>query len=102
MKIKVGEKYRVRSLESLKREFGLEKADLPGEAILCYVPFVRNMYKYCGRIITIAYVYTWEPNVFDIKEDYGIFAWSTDMIMPIGGLREAIQNRRCSSNSSVG
>ena len=102
MKVKVGQKYKVRLWEDMKREFGLKHASSPYEYIDCQASFVRDMRKYCGNIITIKYVLIWDKELFDIEEDGGVFTWSTDMIIPIGGLHEAIQNRRCSSNSPVG
>lgn len=101
MKVKVGQKYRVRSWESMKKEFGLRHACSLNEYIPCQASFVRSMDEYCGNIVTIREVLIWNRDLFDIEEDGGAFTWSTDMIMPIGGLHEAIQSRRCSSDSSV-
>ena len=102
MKVKVRKKYRVRSWEDMKREFGLRHAGSPYEYIDCQASFVKDMCKYCGSIITITYVLICDRNLFNIEEDGSAFRWSTDMIMPIGGLHEAIQSRRCSSDSSMG
>lgn len=102
MKVKVGQKYRVRSWESMKKEFGLRHAGSYNEYISCQASFVRDMRKYCGNIVTIKYVLPWDRDLFDIEEDGRMFTWSTDMIMPIGGLYEAIQSRRSGPDSSMG
>ena len=102
MNVKIGEKYRVRSWESMKKEFGSVYTDLPDEYINCCASFVKSMRKYCGTIVTIDYVCDRNSDLFYIKEDMGKFTWSTDMIIPTGDLYEAIQNRRRSSDSSMG
>jgi hypothetical protein len=86
----------------MKKEFGLRHAGSYNEYISCQASFVRDMRKYCGNIVTIKYVLPWDRDLFDIEEDGRMFTWSTDMIMPIGGLHEAIQSRRHSSDSSMG
>lgn len=102
MKVKVGQKYKVQSWESMKRKFGSRHISSLNEYIDCCASFVGSMRKYCGSIVTIEYIHDWNSNFFDIKEDDGAFTWSTDMVMPIGGLHEAIQSRRHCSDSSVG
>lgn len=73
--MKVGQKYKVRSWDDMKREFGIAQT-------------------------TVSYfIY---DNVFRIEEDNGRYMWSTDMITPLGDLYEAIQSRRHSSDSSMG
>ena len=73
-KLKVGEKYIVRSWESMKKEYGLE-----GEFIKTPAYFVNDMKKYCGQKVTIAkgghrgYFY-------NIIEDNGKFVWDPCML----------------------
>lgn len=96
--MKVGQKYKVRSWDDMVREFGT--AQIRGETYIpCLAYFVKDMCRFCGTTVTVSSFI--RDNVFRIEEDNGRYMWSTDMIMPIGGLHEAIQSRRCSSDSSV-
>lgn len=97
--MKVGQKYKVRSWDDMKREFGT--AQTGGKTYIpCLAFFVKDMCRFCGTTITVSYfIYN---NVFRIEEDNGRYMWSTDMITPLGDLYEAIQSRRHSSDSSMG
>ena len=72
-KLKVGEKYIVRSWESMKKEYGLE-----GEFINTPAYFVYGMKKYCGRKVTI--VKEGRGYFYKIIEDNGHFIWDPCML----------------------
>lgn len=95
--MKVGQKYKVRSWDDMEREFGT--AQIGGVTYIpCLESFVKDMCRFCGTTVTVSY---FNNNVFRIEEDNGRYAWSTDMITPLGDLYEAIQSRRHSSDSSM-
>ena len=95
--MKVGEKYKVRSWDDMEKEFGTV---IGCEMFIpCRGSFMLSMKKYCNTIVTVNVV---SNNFFKIQEDKGVFIWSIDMIRPLGDLYEAIQNRRHSSDSSMG
>lgn len=52
LEIKVGDKVKIRSWESMEKEFGLDR---DGD-IDCRPCFVRNMKKYCGKTVTVKHV----------------------------------------------
>lgn len=92
------EKYKVRSWDDMKREFGIAQT---GDEIYipCLAFFVKDMCRFCGTTITVSYfIY---DNVFRIEEDNGRYMWSTDMIAPLGDLYEAIQSRRHCPDSTM-
>lgn len=97
--MKVGQKYKVRSWDDMKREFGIAEG-IAETYIPCEGDFMLSMKKYCGTIVTVAS--TGWFDLFRVQEDKGKFIWSTDMVKPTGGLYEAIQSRRHSSDSSMG
>lgn len=97
--MKVGQKYKVRSWDDMKREFGIAEG-IAETYIPCEGDFMLSMKKYCGTIVTVAS--TGWFDLFRVQEDGGKFIWSTDMVKPTEGLYEAIQNRRHSSDSSMG
>lgn len=97
--MRVGQKYKVRSWDDMKREFGIAEG-IAETYIPCKGDFMLSMKKYCGTIVTVAS--TGWFDLFRVQEDGGKFMWSTDMVKPIGDLYEAIQSRRHSSDSSMG
>ena len=97
--MKVGQKYKVRSWDYMKREFGIAEG-IAETYIPCEGDFMLSMKKYCGTIVTVAS--TGWFDLFRVQEDGGKFIWSTDMVKLIGDLYEAIQSRRHSSDSSMG
>lgn len=99
MKVKIGQKYRVRSWDDMEREFGIAEG-MSETYIPCTGDFMLSMKKYCGTIVTA--VGTGWPNLFRVQEDEGKFLWSIDMVKPTGGLYEAVQNRRHCPDSSMG
>lgn len=97
--MKVGQKYKVRSWDDMERKFGI--AEEIGEIYIpCMGAFMLSMKKYCGTIVTVAST-DWS-SLFRVQEDEGKFSWSIDMVKPIGGLYEAIQNRRHCPDSPMG
>ena len=50
MKYKIGDKVKIRSWESMKKEFG---TDSRGDIILPNIYFTRGMKEYCGKEVTI-------------------------------------------------
>ena len=97
--MRVGQKYKVRSWDDMEREFGVAEG-LFETYVACKGDFMLSMKKYCGTIVTVAS--TGWPNLFHVQEDGGKYIWSMDMVKPTGGLYEAIQSRRHSSDSSMG
>lgn len=71
-KLKVGEKYIVRSWKSMKKEYGLAGGHIKTPAY-----FVDGMKKYCGQKVTIAKEY---GGFYDIREDNGCFKWDPCML----------------------
>ena len=98
--MKVGQKYKVRSWDDMVKEFGIAEG-VAETYILCEGDFMLSMKKYCGTIVTVVSTTGWY-NLFRVQEDEGKFIWSIDMVKPVGGLYEAIQSRRHSSDSSMG
>lgn len=98
--MKVGQKYKVRSWDDMKKEFGI------AEGFETYIPcsgyFMLSMKKYCDTIVTFVENIGGWHDLFRVQEDEGKFLWSMDMVKPVGGLYEAIQSRRHSSDSSMG
>lgn len=54
--MKVGQKYKVRSWDDMKREFGIAQT---GDEIYipCLAFFVKDMCRFCGTTITVSYFY---------------------------------------------
>lgn len=98
--MKVGQKYKVRSWDDMVKEFGIAEG-VAETYILCEGDFMLSMKKYCGTIVTVVSITGWY-NLFRVQEDEGKFLWSMDMVKPIGGLYEAIQNRRHCPDSPMG
>ncbi len=98
--MRVGQKYKVRSWDDMKREFGITEG-IAETYIPCRGDFMLSMKKYCGTIVTVVSTEGWY-NFFRVQEDKGAFIWSMDMVKPVGGLYEAIQSRRHSSDSPMG
>ena len=97
--MKVGQKYKVRSWDDMEKEFGRIKR-MTEIYIPCKGDFMLSMKKYCGTIVTVISIGWYD--LFKVQEDGGKFLWSMDMVKPVGGLYEAIQSRRHSSDSSMG
>lgn len=97
--MRVGQKYKVRSWDDMKREFGITEG-IAETYIPCRGNFMLSMKKYCGTIVTV--VSTGRYNFFRVQEDEGKFIWSMDMVKPVGGLYEAIQSRRHCPDSPMG
>lgn len=79
LKYKVGDKVRIRSWESMAKEFGVNNQ---GNTIKVNHGFTKNMRKYCNKTVTIAEV---EPifNGYHIKEDEGYWTYGDEMFEPI-------------------
>lgn len=78
MKFKVGDKVRVRSWESMEREFGLNE----NGNIKCSIEtifFVKNMKKYCGKIVEVKEI---RDNYYRIKNDIETWNFTDDMLEP--------------------
>lgn len=75
MKYKVGDKVRVRSWESMEKEFGLTD----GGNIKVKYAFAKEMEKYCGKLVTISS----NNGCYRIKEDSGEYIWDDDMFCQI-------------------
>lgn len=75
MKYKVGDKVRVRSWESMKKEFGLKD---DGNIKVMFT-FTKEMKKYCGKLVTISS----NNGCYMIKEDSGRYTWCDDMFCPV-------------------
>lgn len=98
--MKVGQKYKVRSWDDMKKEFGIEEG--AETYIPCEGDFMLSMKKYCDTIVTFVENIGGWHDLFRVQEDEGKFIWSIDMVRPIGGLYEAIQSRRHCPDSSMG
>lgn len=68
--MKVGQKYKVRSWDDMKREFGIAEG-IAETYILCEGDFMLSMKKYCGTIVTVAS--TGWFDLFRVQEDGGKF-----------------------------
>jgi hypothetical protein len=75
-KFKVGDRVKVRSWESMAKEFGTDGGNIQVPCV-----FVPKMRKYCGQIVTIRYVSS--TGRYLIKEDNGYgWAFSDEMFEP--------------------
>lgn len=75
-KYKVGDKVKIRSWESMAKEFGV---DLSGD-IKCKNFFTRHMRKYCGKTFTIKEAYKKHDDVDCYRfDDIDCFVFSNDM-----------------------
>lgn len=72
MKYEVGDKVRVRSWESMEKEFGQDK---DGDINISPC-FTKEMKKYCGKIVTI---HRTKGAICYVREDSGRYAWCEDM-----------------------
>lgn len=78
MEYKIGDKVRVKTWEKMEKEFGLDYSN----NIKCRCTFLKYMIEYCGKIVTIETSRdscNHEYKIYQIKEDYGHWAWSNDM-----------------------
>lgn len=75
-RFKIGDKVRVREWEDMANEFFV---DMRGD-IQCKVSFVKEMGKYCGKIVTISGAC---GQLYDIAEDKGEWDWSEDMFISV-------------------
>ncbi len=88
MKYKVGDKVKVRSWESMKKEFGLNK----NGSIKCRteeVCFIEDMKEYCWEIVTIKEAIN---NIYKVKEDSEIWNFTDDMFETVDFDWEAFKN----------
>ncbi len=88
MKFKEGDKVKVRSLEAMKREFGLGEYDEPNTSL----EFSPQMERFCGQEVTIAEVYT---KFYKIEEDLMYNKWNDEMLevdLKFGGVVEVSYN----------
>lgn len=79
MKYKAGDKVRVRSWESMEKEFGVNK----NGSIKCRIEevwFIKDMKKYCGEIVTIKEAI---DNIYKTKEDDELWNFTDDMLEPV-------------------
>jgi len=76
MKFKVGDRVKVKRLSSLKREFGLDEYDAPNTSL----EFTPQMEKLCGKIVTIAEVYS---KFYKIEEDLRYNKWNDEMLKEV-------------------
>ena len=75
MKYKVGDKVKVRSWDSMAKQYGTDSRD---DSIKVRHSFTRPMQKYCGKIVTITELKSCF-NGYKIKEDGGAWIYSDEM-----------------------
>lgn len=78
MKYKAGDKVRIKSWERMENEYGLNLInDIP-----CRHVFTQEMVGWCERVMTIdsISVDNYDGDGYNMKEDYGEYFWSDDMI----------------------
>lgn len=84
MKYKVGDKVRVRSWESMEKEFGLKD---DGNIKVMFT-FTKGMKKYCGKLVTISS----NNGSYMIEEDSGMHTWCDDMFWPAEFTKKDLRN----------
>ena len=88
-KLRIGKKYRVKSFEQLKKEYGVTEGGMPD----VFLGFNSDMKRLCGHIVTI----TRHKNVcipsYCVKEDPWEWAWTSQMLMKLP-LRALINRRK--------
>lgn len=99
---KVGDKLRVREWEDMEREFGIDR---DGD-IKCTPFFIKEMCKFCGKVVTVENVVYDEYDEklkIGIDEDNGDYIWSVDMFCePVPAMKHRslqlyLQQRRAQS-----
>lgn len=78
-KLKVGDKVRVRSWDSMAEQYGTDFRD---GSIKVRHSFTGPMRKYCGKIVTITELIP-SFNGYKIKEDEGAWIYSDEMFEPV-------------------
>ena len=80
--MKIGDKYIIREWDDMAKEFGIMHNYFDDCCIDTPIfLFLREMRKYCGKIVTISRIYY--DGTFDIVEDYGSHGWCPDMVRPL-------------------
>ncbi len=79
MRYDIGDKVKIRTWDSMEKEFGLDKIRGVGKYITCLGTFTKDMEEFlnksdCDRVLTIKEVDVW----YYVKGVY--FCWSDDMI----------------------
>ena len=75
MRYKVGDKVRVRQLDDMVKEFGLDcKGNIYTEPYF----FKNEMRRFCGKVLTIEYVLS---DAYLVKDEK--YLWIDDMFEPI-------------------
>lgn len=77
MSYKVGDKVKVRTWESMEREFGLNLID----NIETPLTFVKGMKKHCGCTLTISRIN--QAGNYYVNEDGNAYQWSDEMFEPV-------------------
>lgn len=83
-KLRIGKKYRVKSFEQLKKEYGVTEGGMPD----VFLGFNSDMKRLCGHIVTITrHKNEYIPSYY-VKEDPCGWAWTSQMLMkfPLGAL----------------
>ena len=91
MKLKVGDKVKVRTWENLLTEF--PKSEFGGIQLAPATVFMSSMRKFCGCDVTIQSMYpdSRYPNTFFyfIEEDSGLYVWLSEMFEAPNGAHKA-------------
>lgn len=77
MEFKVGDKVKVRTWESMEKEFGTNEVG----SIACKCSFTEGMRKFCNMTMTICS--DMGDGMYQMEEDGMQYVWSKDMIIPI-------------------
>lgn len=86
MKYKVGDKVRVRSWESMEKEFRLT---VNGNIEAGAATFLHKMAGFCGKIVTIKEI---SIDLYRIEEDNGEWNWTDEMFEPVAFDWDAFKN----------
>ena len=88
-KLRIGKKYRVKSFEQLKKEYGVTEGGMPDVLL----GFNSDMKRLCGHIVTITrHKSEYTPSYY-IKEDPWGWAWTSQMLLKLP-LRALINRRK--------
>lgn len=76
MEIKIGCKYRVKTVEEMSADFPIYEDG----SVNTPATFVSDMRKYCGSILTIVGM---DYRFYRADIDHGCYAWGSDMLLPL-------------------
>ena len=88
-KLRIGKKYRVKSFEQLKKEYGVTEGGMPN----IFFGFNSDMERLCGHIVTITRHKSECIPSYYVKEDPWGWAWTSQMLMELP-LRALINRRK--------